>query len=73
MPTALVAVMQKRAAIYVRVSTDKQTVENQVAALRQIALRNCLTGFLRANPYHERGRAIVGWALRPRASLKGLP
>src|SRR5215471_7698024 len=29
----------KRAAIYVRVSTDKQTVENQVAALRQIAER----------------------------------
>jgi DNA invertase Pin-like site-specific DNA recombinase len=29
--------MHKRAAIYVRVSTDKQTVENQVAALRQIA------------------------------------
>jgi hypothetical protein len=25
--------MQKRAAIYVRVSTDKQTVENQVAGL----------------------------------------
>ena len=31
--------MQKRAAIYVRVSTDKQTVENQVVALRQIAER----------------------------------
>jgi DNA invertase Pin-like site-specific DNA recombinase len=31
--------MQKRAAIYVRVSTDKQTVVNQVAALRQIAER----------------------------------
>jgi DNA invertase Pin-like site-specific DNA recombinase len=31
--------MQKRVAIYVRVSTDKQTVENQVAALRQIAER----------------------------------
>jgi DNA invertase Pin-like site-specific DNA recombinase len=31
--------MSKRAAIYVRVSTDKQTVENQVAALRQIAER----------------------------------
>jgi len=30
--------MQKRAAIYVRVSTDKQTVENQVT-LRQIAER----------------------------------
>jgi DNA invertase Pin-like site-specific DNA recombinase len=33
------AAMSKRAAIYVRVSTDKQTVENQVAALRQIAER----------------------------------
>jgi DNA invertase Pin-like site-specific DNA recombinase len=29
----------KRAAIYVRVSTDRQTVENQLAALRQIAER----------------------------------
>src|SRR5262249_28600135 len=32
-------VMQKRAAIYVRVSTDRQTIENQLAALRQIADR----------------------------------
>jgi DNA invertase Pin-like site-specific DNA recombinase len=31
--------MQKRAAIYVQVSTDKQTIENQVVALRQIAER----------------------------------
>jgi DNA invertase Pin-like site-specific DNA recombinase len=31
--------MQKRAAIYVRVSTDKQTIENQVATLRQTAER----------------------------------
>ena len=31
--------MHKRAAIYVRVSTDKQTIDNQVAALRQIAER----------------------------------
>jgi len=31
--------MTKRAAIYARVSTDKQTVENQVQALRQIAER----------------------------------
>ena len=29
----------KRAAIYVRVSTDRQTVENQLAALRQVAER----------------------------------
>jgi DNA invertase Pin-like site-specific DNA recombinase len=31
--------MHKRAAIYVRVSTDKQTVENQMRELRQIAER----------------------------------
>jgi DNA invertase Pin-like site-specific DNA recombinase len=31
--------MSKRAAIYVRVSTDRQTVENQVRELRQIAER----------------------------------
>jgi DNA invertase Pin-like site-specific DNA recombinase len=36
---ALGGVMQKRAAIYVRVSTDKQTIDNQVTALRQIAER----------------------------------
>jgi len=33
------ATMAKRAAIYVRVSTDKQTVENQLRELRQIAER----------------------------------
>jgi len=32
-------IISKRAAIYVRVSTDKQTVENQVRELRQIAER----------------------------------
>ena len=32
-------IMAKRAAIYVRVSTDKQTVENQTRELRQIAER----------------------------------
>ena len=31
--------MAKRAGIYVRVSTDKQTVENQLHELRQIAER----------------------------------
>jgi DNA invertase Pin-like site-specific DNA recombinase len=31
--------MAKKAAIYVRVSTDKQTVENQLSSLRQIAER----------------------------------
>jgi Resolvase, N terminal domain len=33
------AINPKRAAIYVRVSTDKQTVENQLHELRQIAER----------------------------------
>src|SRR6516165_2903225 len=32
-------IMSKRAAIYVRVSTDRQTIENQVRELRQIAER----------------------------------
>jgi predicted site-specific integrase-resolvase len=36
---AMEDVMSKRAAIYVRVSTDKQTIENQVRELRQIAER----------------------------------
>jgi len=31
--------MAKKAAIYVRVSTDRQTVENQLSELRQIAER----------------------------------
>jgi DNA invertase Pin-like site-specific DNA recombinase len=31
--------MPKRAAIYVRVSTDRQTIENQERELRQIAER----------------------------------
>jgi DNA invertase Pin-like site-specific DNA recombinase len=31
--------MSKRAALYVRVSTDAQTVENQISALRQVAER----------------------------------
>src|SRR5262252_6397401 len=39
MMCAMEGVMSKRAAIYVRVSTDKQTVENQVRELRQIAER----------------------------------
>ena len=29
--------MTKRAALYVRVSTDRQTVENQIAALAKVA------------------------------------
>jgi DNA invertase Pin-like site-specific DNA recombinase len=44
--------MQKRAAIYVRVSTDKQTIENQVAALRQIAERR---GWNVVEQYHDAG------------------
>src|SRR6516162_7900659 len=42
----------KRAAIYVRVSTDKQTIENQVAALRQVAERR---GWKVAEQYSDAG------------------
>ena len=31
--------MTKRAALYTRVSTDRQTVENQISELRQVAER----------------------------------
>ena len=44
--------MQKRAAIYVRVSTDKQTVENQLRELRQIAERR---GWKVVEEYHDAG------------------
>jgi DNA invertase Pin-like site-specific DNA recombinase len=44
--------MQKRAAIYVRVSTDKQTIDNQLAALRQIADRR---GWEVVEQYHDAG------------------
>ena len=44
--------MTKRAAIYVRVSTDKQTVENQLRELRQIAERR---GWHVAEEYHDAG------------------
>src|SRR5262245_31350919 len=46
------AAMRKRAAIYVRVSTDKQTVENQVRELRQIAERR---GWEVVEEYHDAG------------------
>ena len=44
--------MKKRAAIYVRVSTDKQTVENQLRELRQIAERR---GWQVVEEYHDAG------------------
>src|SRR5262249_473020 len=44
--------MAKRAAIYVRVSTDKQTVENQVRELRVIAERR---GWEVVEEYHDAG------------------
>jgi DNA invertase Pin-like site-specific DNA recombinase len=44
--------MQKRAVIYVRVSTDKQTVENQVRELRRIAERR---GWEAIKEYHDAG------------------
>jgi len=42
----------KKAAIYVRVSTDKQTVENQLRELRQIAQRR---GWEVVHEYHDTG------------------
>jgi DNA invertase Pin-like site-specific DNA recombinase len=44
--------MTKRAAIYVRVSTDKQTVENQLRELHQIAERR---GWEIVEEYHDAG------------------
>jgi DNA invertase Pin-like site-specific DNA recombinase len=44
--------MEKRAAIYVRVSTDKQTVENQVRELHRIAERR---GWQIVEEYHDAG------------------
>jgi DNA invertase Pin-like site-specific DNA recombinase len=44
--------MQKKAAIYVRVSTDKQTLENQLRELKQIAERR---GWQVAQEYHDAG------------------
>ena len=44
--------MGKQAAIYVRVSTDKQTIENQLRELRQIAKRR---GWDVVHEYHDAG------------------
>jgi DNA invertase Pin-like site-specific DNA recombinase len=44
--------MDKRAAIYARVSTDKQTIENQLRELRQIAERR---GWEVVHEYHDAG------------------
>ena len=44
--------MHKRAAIYVRVSTDRQTVENQLRELRHIAERR---GWEVVTEYHDAG------------------
>src|SRR3984885_16237562 len=47
--------MKKRAAIYVRVSTDKQTIENQLRELHQIAERR---GWEVVHEYRDAG--IIG-------------
>src|SRR5262249_55753558 len=44
--------MEKRAAIYVRISTDRQTIENQLRELRQIAERR---GWEVVHEYHDAG------------------
>jgi predicted site-specific integrase-resolvase len=46
----------KRAAIYTRVSTDKQTIANQVQALREIAERR---GWTIVEEYHDAGIGLV--------------
>jgi DNA invertase Pin-like site-specific DNA recombinase len=46
--------MHNRAAIYVRVSTDRQTVENQLSELRQIAERR---GWAVVEEYRDAGLA----------------
>ena len=43
---------QKRAALYVRVSTDAQTVENQISELSQVAERR---GWLLVGIYRDSG------------------
>jgi predicted site-specific integrase-resolvase len=65
--TASGAIMQKRAAIYVRVSTDKQTVENQVAALRQIAERR---GWEVVEQYGDAGISALRAATGVQASTR---
>src|SRR5262249_516334 len=55
--------MPKRAAIYVRVSTHKQTVENQLSELRQIAERR---GWQVVQEYRDAGiRGAKGRDGRP--------
>src|SRR6516162_11575464 len=44
--------MDKRVAIYVRVSTDRQSIENQLRQLRQIAERR---GWKVVHEYHDAG------------------
>ena len=44
--------MGKRVAIYVRVSTDKQTIENQLREPQQIAQRR---GWEVVHEYHDAG------------------
>jgi predicted site-specific integrase-resolvase len=51
-PDAYRRLRMNRAAIYVRVSTDKQTIENQLRELRQIAERR---GWEVVHEYHDAG------------------
>ena len=55
--------VDKRAAIYVRVSTDKQTIDNQLRELRQIAVRR---GWEVVREYHDTGiSGAKGREVRP--------
>jgi predicted site-specific integrase-resolvase len=51
-PNAYRTLGMKRSAIYLRVSTDKQTIENQLRELRQIAARR---GWEVVHEYHDAG------------------
>ena len=63
-------VMAKRAAIYVRISTDKQTVENQIRELRQIAERR---GWEVVEEYRDAGTSgAKGRENRPGLDLRCL-
>ena len=57
---------KRGAAIYVRVSTDKQTVENQVRELRQIAERR---GWKVVEQYSDAGISVLRVAMAVLVSI----
>jgi Resolvase, N terminal domain len=63
--------MAKRAAIYLRVSTDEQSTENQERALREIAARSPFPAAGRSFPSDQRAQVRVD--LRPASKGGGFP